>query len=89
MFGDLVELRFVDLDPRLLAGVGDAEGGLVALGERLLAALGLEEEVVQDFGIVQRVARLAGLAAERLGEGHHDRLVPEGPAEPDGRRRCR
>ena len=69
--------RPVELDAGLLPGVRDAERGLVALGERLLAALGLEEEVVEDFGVVERVGRLAGLGAELLGQVHHDGLVPE------------
>ncbi len=58
VLGDLLELGPVELDPRLLAGVRDAERGLLALGERLLAALGLEKQVVEDLGIVERVALL-------------------------------
>ena len=75
-------LAAFELDAGLLAGVGDAERGLVALGERLLAALGLEEQVVEDLGIVHRVGVHAGLALELVGEVHHDRLVPERAAEP-------
>ncbi len=71
----------VKLDPGLLAGVSDAERGLLALGEGLLAAFGLEEEVVEDLGVVQRVGRFAGLLAELVGEVHHDRFVPERAAE--------
>ena len=77
VLGDLLELLLVELDARLLAGVSDPERGLVALGERFLAALGLEEQVVQDFGIIEGVGCLAGLGAKLLGEVHHDRLVPE------------
>ena len=82
VLGDLLELGPVQLDAGLLAGVGDAERRLVALGQRLLAALGLEEQVVEDLGIVERVGRLAGLLAELLGQVHDDRLVPEDAAQP-------
>ena len=82
VLGDLLELGALELDAGLLAGVGHAERCLVALGERLLAPLGLEEQVVQDLGIVHRVGLDAGLGAELLGQVDHDRLVPERSAEP-------
>ena len=47
-----------------------------------LAALGLEEEVVEDLRVVHRVGFLAGLAPEILGQVEDDRLVPERAAEP-------
>ena len=81
VLGDLLELGPLELDARLLAGVGDAEGGLVALGERLLAPLGLEEEVVEHLGVVHRVGLDAGLRPELVGEVQDDRLVPERAAE--------
>ena len=79
--GDLLEPGPVELDPSLLARVGHPERGLIALGERLLAALGLEEQVVEDFGVVERVGLLAGLQPELLGKVHHDRLIPEDAAQ--------
>ena len=82
VLGDLLELGALELDAGLLAGVGHAERRLVALGERLLAPLGLEEQVVQDLGVVHRVGLDAGLGAELLGQVDDDRLVPEGAAEP-------
>ena len=82
VLGDLLELFLVELDACLLAGVGDAEGGLVALGQCLLAALRLQEQVVQDFGIIQGIGSLASLGSKLLGEIHHDRLVPEDAPQP-------
>ncbi len=70
-------LLAVELDPRLMPGMRDPEWGLLALGQRFLAALGLEEQVVQDFGIIERVRLLAGLSPELLGQVHHDRLIPQ------------
>ena len=75
-------LASVELDPRLVPGVRDAERGLLALGQRFLAALGLQEQVVQDFGIIERVAVLAGLSPELLRQVHHDRLIPEHAPQP-------
>ena len=82
VLGDLLELLLVELDACLLAGVSDPEGGLVALGQRFLAALRLEEQVVQDFGIIEGIGGLAGLGSKLLGEIHHDRLVPEHAPQP-------
>ena len=82
VLGDLLELLSIELDPRLMPGVRDPERGLLALGQRLLAALRLQEQVIEDFGIIERVACLAGLGLELLGEVHHDRLVPQHATQP-------
>ena len=89
VLGDLLELGPVELDPGLLAGVSDAERGLVALGQRLLAALGLEEQVVEDFGIVERVGSLAGLGLGTARRGTSRSPRPRGRPPAGGRRRCR
>ena len=89
VLGDLLELLPVELDACLLAGVSDAEWGLVALGQRFLAALGLEEQVVEDLGIVERVAmpRRSGPGTARRGTSRSPRPRARRPA--GGRRRCR
>ena len=81
MPGDLLELGPVQLDPGLLAGVRDPERGLLALGQRLLAPLGLEEQVVEHLGVVERVGFLGRLRPELLGQVHDDGLVPERSAQ--------
>ena len=81
MAGDFLEFGAIQFDPRLLAGVGDAERRLIALGEGLLAAFGLQEEVVQHLGIVHRVGVEAGLRLEFLGQMDDHGLVPERTAE--------
>ncbi len=81
MLGDFLKLLAIELDPCLLSRVRDSERGLVALGQRLLAPLGLKEEVVKHFGIVERVGCAAGLGPEVLSKIHHDRLVPESTAQ--------
>ncbi len=79
--GDLLELGAVELDPGLVARVGDPERRLLALGQRLLAALGLKEQVVEHFRVIERIGRFGGLDPELLGQVHDDGLVPEDAAQ--------
>ena len=88
--GDRLELGAFQLDPGLVAGVGDAERGLVALGEGLLAAFGLEEEVVEDLGVVHRVGFLAGLLVRNSSARWRTTASSQSaPRRAGGRRRCR